>query len=84
MKELVKFLVENIVEKPDEVRVSESLDQGQTILNLKVAQEDMGKVIGKGGKVIRSIRNIVKIGAVKQNKRIFLQLEETPLKNVSE
>jgi predicted RNA-binding protein YlqC (UPF0109 family) len=78
MKKLLAFLVQNIVEKPSEVEISESKENDQVILKLKVAQEDMGKVIGKGGKVIRAIRNLVKVRAVTQKQKVFLQLEETP------
>ncbi len=76
MEELVKFLVENIVEKKDEVAVSETQENGAAFLKLRVAQEDMGKVIGKRGKIIKAIRNLVRIKAVKQNKKFFLELEE--------
>lgn len=77
MKETLQFIVSSIVDNAEAVSVEEQ--EGENgILNLivTVAKEDMGKVIGKEGKVIRSIRNIMKIKAMKENVRINISLAE--------
>lgn len=77
MKDLLLFLVKGIVNHPDEVSVNESTGgEGEAVLELKVSPEDMGLVIGKGGKVIRSIRNLIRTKAVLDNKRVNLILIE--------
>jgi predicted RNA-binding protein YlqC (UPF0109 family) len=77
MKDSLHYIVSAIVDSPDAVVVEEQ--EGDGILNLivTVAKEDMGKVIGKEGKVIRSIRNIMKIKAMKENIRVNISLAET-------
>ena len=74
MKSLSQFIVSNIVDHPDEVEVDEVEDNGITIFNVKVNPEDAGKVIGKGGKVIKSIRQIMLVRAIKEGKQINLQI----------
>ncbi|HEY5601234.1 MAG TPA: KH domain-containing protein [Patescibacteria group bacterium] len=74
MKSLCQFIVSNIVDHPDEVEVDEVEDNGITIFNVKVNPEDAGKVIGKGGKVIKSIRQIMLVRAIKEGKQINLQI----------
>ena len=77
MRDLLLFIVKGIVGKPDEVSVSVTTDQtGELLLEFKVSPEDMGLVIGKGGKVIKSIRNLVRTKAVLENKRVNLVLVE--------
>ncbi len=76
MKETLSFIVKSIVDHPDSVSVDETEENGITVLTVSVAKEDMGKVIGKEGKVIRSIRNIMKVKAMKHNKRITVTLAE--------
>jgi hypothetical protein len=76
MKETLSFIVKSIVDHPDSVSVEETEENGITILTVSVAKDDMGKVIGKEGKVIRSIRNIMKVKAMKHNKRITVTLAE--------
>ncbi len=76
MKETLKFILTSIVEAPDEVEVEEAEIDGITNFTISVAKDDMGKVIGKEGKVIRSIRNIMKVKAIKENKRISISLAE--------
>ena len=77
MKETLEYIVRAIVENPDEVKIEESETDGMFQYTITVAKEDMGKVIGKEGKVIRSIRNIMKIKAIKENKRINISIAET-------
>ncbi|GIW61788.1 MAG: UPF0109 protein [Patescibacteria group bacterium] len=76
MKDTLSFIVKSIVDHPDSVSVEEREENGITILTVSVAKDDMGKVIGKEGKVIRSIRNIMKVKAMKHNKRITVTLAE--------
>lgn len=77
MKDTLHFIITSIVDDPDAVSIEEQHGE-EGILNLvvTVAKEDMGKVIGKEGKVIRSIRNIMKIKAMKENVRINISLAE--------
>ena len=76
MKDALAFIVASIVDNPDKVKITESEEEGVTSFIIKVAKEDMGKIIGKEGKVIRAIRNVMKIPAIKQDKRIQISLEE--------
>lgn len=76
MKDTLLYIITALVEHPDEVDVSEELADDITNFTVRVAKEDMGRVIGKEGKVIRSIRNVMKIKAMKQNKRINISLAE--------
>jgi uncharacterized protein len=78
MKDTLAHIISSIVTDPDAVQVEESEEEGITVFTVTVAKEDMGRVIGKEGKVIRSIRNIMKIPAIKQNKRINISLAENP------
>ena len=76
MKEALTYIIKSIVDNPDQEEINEEeLDGGQN-LTVKVAKDDMGKIIGKEGKVIRAIRNVMKIPAIKQNIRIVVTLEE--------
>lgn len=78
MKETLHYIVSSIVDHPDQVIIDEVDDEGYVTLTITVAREDMGKVIGKEGKVIRAIRNIMKVKAMKHNKRINISLAEIP------
>lgn len=78
MKETLHYIVSSIVDNPDAVAITETDEDGFASFIISVAQEDMGKVIGKEGKVIRSIRNIMKVRAMKDNKRISVSLAEIP------
>lgn len=77
MKDTLLYIISQIVDNPDEVDISEDDIDGVITYTVSVAKDDMGKVIGKEGKVIRSIRNVMKIKAMKQNKRINITLSET-------
>ncbi len=76
MKKALEYIITQIVDEPEKVEISEQEDQGMINFTITVAQADMGKVIGKNGKVIRAIRNVVKISAIKQNKKINIALAE--------
>ena len=76
MKELANLIVKNIVDDPKKVDISQQEDQGYINLKLSVSPEDMGKVIGKGGKVIKAIRTLLKINSIKTKQKVFLSLVE--------
>ncbi|MBI2421141.1 MAG: KH domain-containing protein [Candidatus Levybacteria bacterium] len=76
MKDALNLILTSIVDKPEEVEIKEEEQDGFITFTLRVAKEDMGKVIGKEGKVIRAIRNVIKILAIKQNKKVQVNLEE--------
>lgn len=78
MKDALLYIVSAIVDNPKKVTVEEDEQDGVTNFTVTVAKEDMGKVIGKEGKIIRAIRNLMKIPAIKQNKRINIALNESP------
>ena len=73
-KELVEYIVTSMVDNPDQVSVSESDQQETIVLEISVASSDMGRVIGKGGRVVNSIRTLVQVLAAKQGKRVSLEV----------
>ena len=75
MKELVEFIAKSIASEPDEVRVTEEEDEdGRIIVKLEVAPDDKGKVIGRQGRVAQSIRQLIRVAAVKQGTRATLEI----------
>jgi predicted RNA-binding protein YlqC (UPF0109 family) len=78
MKDILLNIVTAIVDNPDKIEIKEEEVEDVTNFIITVAPEDMGKIIGKGGKVIRAIRTVMKIPAIKSNKRIFVSLAEVP------
>lgn len=84
MKDLLDYIVKQIVSNPTEVTIEESGDGGQVNLALKVHPDDMGVVIGKGGQTIKAIRKLLAVRAMSDNVRINVQLVETGTKNVPE
>ena len=72
-KELVEFVVKSLVDAPDEVSVNVIEGEKSTILELKVAQEDVGKVIGKQGRIAKAIRTILSASATRDGKRATLE-----------
>ena len=79
MKDTLLYIISSIVESPDKVLVTEAETDGVINFLVTVDKEDMGKVIGKNGKIIKAIRNVLKIPAIKNNKKIFISLTEIPL-----
>jgi predicted RNA-binding protein YlqC (UPF0109 family) len=77
VKELLEYLARGLVEHPDEVRVNEVEEEGVTVLELSVADEDYGSVIGRGGRTAGALRTIVKSAGTKQRRRVFLDIVET-------
>ena len=75
MKELVKTIASALVANPDAVEVDEPIDEDKTIIKLHVAQEDMGRVIGKQGRIAKAIRTIVKATATRNDKKVSVDIE---------
>jgi len=75
MQELVKVLAKALVEKPDAVEVESVEEEDRTVLKLHVAQEDMGRVIGKQGRIAKAIRTIVKSAATRENKKVTVDID---------
>ena len=76
MKDLLLYIVKFLVDNPDAVLVNETTNNGSVNLSLQVHPQDMGKIIGKQGKIIKAVRNVVKILAVKEGKRVDIELIE--------
>jgi hypothetical protein len=76
MKELIKFIAKALVDKPDQVEVTEVEGERTSVLELKVAKEDLGKIIGKQGRTARAIRTILAAASAKINKRVVLEIME--------
>lgn len=75
MKELLEILAKNLVDKPDVVTVNESVDDdGTVILELAVDNDDMGKVIGKQGRIAKAIRTVVKAAAIHEDKKVVVKI----------
>jgi len=74
MNELLNMLAKRLVDEPDKVEVTEEVNDGITILRLKVAPDDMGKVIGKQGRIARAIRTLVKAAAINEEKKVNVEI----------
>ena len=74
MKELVEVLAQALVDHPEEVVVTETETENEILLELKVASDDMGKVIGKQGRIAKAIRTVVKAAATKANVRVVVEI----------
>ena len=75
MKELVEVMAKALVEHPEEVVVTETVKGGETIVELKVAPSDMGKVIGKQGRIAKAIRSVVKASASREDKKVIVEIQ---------
>ena len=76
MKELVEFLARHLVNRPDAVEVKETQGDTASVLELKVAQEDLGRIIGKQGRTAKSIRTILNAAASRTNRKVVLEILE--------
>ena len=74
MKELVEVIIKALVDNPDVVTVTERQDGRTTVLEVRVADGDMGKVIGKQGRIAKAIRSVVKAASTKDNKRVDVEI----------
>jgi predicted RNA-binding protein YlqC (UPF0109 family) len=73
-KDLVEYMVKSLVDDPESVQIREIEGEKSTILELKVTKEDIGKVIGKHGRIARAIRTIINASATKSGKRVVLEI----------
>ena len=74
MKEIVEVIAKSLVDHPEAVVVDETQDDQEIILRLRVAEDDMGKVIGKQGRIAKALRSVVKAAATKENKRSTVEI----------
>ena len=74
MKELVEVIAKALVDNPDEEVVTETVKDKATIIELKVAKSDIGKVIGRQGRIAKSIRSVVKAAATKEDKKVIVDI----------
>lgn len=75
MKELVEVIAKALVDDPEQVVVTESMKGDDTLIELKVADSDMGKVIGKQGRIAKAIRSVVKAAASKEDKKVIVEIQ---------
>ena len=74
MKELVEVIAKSLVDNPDEVVVTQTENDKAIVIELRVAQSDMGKVIGKQGRIAKAIRSVVKAASSKDNKKVEVEI----------
>jgi predicted RNA-binding protein YlqC (UPF0109 family) len=76
MKDLVEYLAKSLVSNPGAVEITEANEDGGSLLRLKVAKEDLGRIIGKQGRTARSIRTLVNAAATISNRKVVLEISE--------
>lgn len=76
LKDLVEFMAKSLVDNPDKVEVNEVASEQTTVIELKVAKEDLGKVIGKQGRTARAMRTVLNAAGTKMQKRSVLEIVE--------
>ncbi len=74
MKQLLEHIARALVDEPDQVEVQQVDSERLIVLELRVAQEDMGKVIGKQGRIAKAIRTVVNAAAIRENKRVVVEI----------
>ncbi|MCD5413985.1 MAG: KH domain-containing protein [Clostridiales bacterium] len=74
MKELVRVIVEALVDYPDKIEITETEGNRSITIEIRVAQEDMGKVIGKQGRIAKAMRTVVKSAAMRENKKVVIEI----------
>lgn len=84
MKELVEYIVKALVDKPEDVKINETVGESIAILEINVASEDIGKVIGREGRIANAIRTIVKASATKRGKKATVEIVSGPKEVVQE
>jgi len=73
-QDLVEYIVKSIVDYPDSVHITETVNETSVLLEVHVADSDMGRVIGRGGSVVNSIRSLLQVLAAKKGKRVSLEI----------
>lgn len=74
MKELIEYIAKTLANNPDEVKVTETEEDGQIVLRLEVADEDKGRIIGRQGRVAQAMRTLLRVAAVKNGTRALLEI----------
>ena len=74
MEELVEYLARGLVDKPDEVNVARVERDGAIVLELRVAPDEVGKVIGRQGRIVRALRTLVRASGARSNERVLLEI----------
>lgn len=74
MKELIEYLAKSLASKPEEVKVTEEMEEDRVVLKLEVAEEDKGKIIGRQGRVAQAMRTLLRVAAVKSGTRAVLEI----------
>jgi uncharacterized protein len=74
MKELLTFIIQKLVDHPDDVAINEISGEQTCVFELRVNKEDLGKVIGKQGRTARALRTVLSAASVKENKRVMLEI----------
>lgn len=74
MKELLEYLARGLVEDPEKVHVAEVREEGATVLELSVGEDDYGNVIGRGGRTAAALRTVIKSGGAKRGQRVFVDI----------
>ncbi len=76
MQELVKYIVENLVDDPTKVEVTTEKDNDTVVININAEKEEIGKIIGKQGRIAKAIRTVVKAGGIKENVKYSVEIIE--------
>ncbi|MCR4801985.1 MAG: KH domain-containing protein [Lachnospiraceae bacterium] len=76
MKELVKVIAQALVDDPSAVVVEETTSEDEVVIRLSVAEDDMGKVIGKQGRIAKAIRTVTKAAASKEDKKVSVEIQQ--------
>lgn len=79
MNDFIRFIVQAVVDKPDEVRIDEEDHEGITTYKIHVAPDDLGKAIGKQGRIANAMRVLVKASAMKEKRKVYLEVVGAPL-----
>jgi len=74
--ELLDYLARSLVDEPDAVRVEQLEEDGALVLRLHVAPDDVGKVIGRSGRIVRALRTVIRASAVREERRVLLEIVE--------
>lgn len=74
MKELLTYIAQNLVDNPDEVQVTEREADGETVFEVRVAEGDMGKIIGRQGRIVKEIRVLMRAAAQRQGKSVSVEI----------
>lgn len=74
MKDLLEYIVKSLVNNPDSVRIEENENDGEVVFEVRVAPEDMGRIIGKGGRIAKAVRSLMKAASFKENTRVNVEI----------